>query len=241
MLAGTALAQVGDPGPGMAYAGYFPATGEIVVSINGVNNWYIESASGALTGSEPIFGTIPGALITNDDNFIGETSFATATAIDHSLGNVTAAGIEYGDLTLNWNAGLGMPLQTVAFGPRRPPEFATINGPFVIDLATDPLNIRLEASDSGISGSPDFRWDVDGIPGYEIITDEVDYLDIPDVTETFGGVGVYTVTVGVGFFEGFDTASTTVTIINSVPEPTTLSLAILSLLALVSRLRKLLQ
>ena len=122
----SALAQVGDPGAGMAAAGYDPMTGQIVVSINGVNNWYVESASGGLTGDEPTLGTIVGALPSNTDSIIGETAFAVATATDHSLGNVAALGLPEGDLTISWNAGLGSQLQTAAVTYVVIPEPATL-------------------------------------------------------------------------------------------------------------------
>jgi len=102
----------GPAGPGQAIADYDPNTGEIIVSIEGVNNWFIQSASGGLTGDEPNLTTIPGSLPTNDDSIIGETAFGVATATSVVLGNVAAPGLALGDLTISWNAGLGIPLQT---------------------------------------------------------------------------------------------------------------------------------
>ena len=232
------MATYADPGPappGKAIAQYDITTGEIVVSIDGVNNWYIESASNGLTGDVPILGLVPGALPSDTDSIIGETAFAVATAIDHSLGNVAATFLPGDDLTINWNAGLGAPLQTQRiYGPLTPPPFARINGPFLIDLANDPLNITLDASDSfAVNFEPRYSWDLDGQPGFEVSTSLDDTLDIADVVATFGGVGVYPVGVSVSDAGGTSSAYTTVTIINT-PEPTTLRLAGLGIVFAVS-------
>ena len=234
VLAGADSAKAYTP-PGTATAQYEVSTGNIYVEVNGVINWYVESTSAGLTGDEPMGLPTSSGLITNNDSRIGESALSPFSFSNLNLGRVAAPNLPVADLTINWNTGLGEPLQTVNIGPDPPFEFARINGPFVVDLATDPLNITLDASESTLSGPRlDFSWDIDGLPGYEIFTDETPTLDIDDVTATFGGVGVYEVRVGVGFFEGFDDATTTVTIINSVPEPTALVATCLGLCVLIS-------
>lgn len=106
----------GDPGPagpGTAVAEYDPTTGQIIVSVDGVNNWYVESASSSLTGDGPAGLPNNGGLVTDNDTRIGESGFALFSFTDLDLGSVAALGLLEGDLTINWNAGLGQPLQTV--------------------------------------------------------------------------------------------------------------------------------
>ena len=227
----------GHVGPGFAGAGYDLITGEIIVSINGVNNWYIESASSSLSGDAPSHTPIiAGSLPSDSDNVIGETAFSTGTGTNVSLGRVAATNLGYGDLTISWNAGLGEPLQTDIVHSLVGPPSANINGPYVIDLATDPLSIVLDGSNSG-DGVLSYVWTVDGLPSFEISTGTNPKLYIPDVLEKFGGVGVYTVNLAITHFNGTNSDSTTITIINSIPEPASLSLMGLGL-AIAASIRR---
>ena len=210
----------------IASALYDPVTGQISVSVQNVNNWYIESASNSFTRDEPLGLPAASGLVTNNDTRIGEANIGIFS-YDLNLGKVAKPGLRAYDLTLHWNPGFGQPAHSINFGPDPPLDFARINGPFVIDTNSDPLNITLDASGSLIDGPIlDYSWDLDGQPGFEIENSPFSFLRIENVIETFGGIGVYPVTVGVGFFEGFDTATTTVTII---PEPATWFTACLGL------------
>ena len=51
LLISNSLAAPGPAPNGTALAEYNWQTGEITVSINGVNNWYIESVSSSFTGA----------------------------------------------------------------------------------------------------------------------------------------------------------------------------------------------
>ena len=103
----------GDPGPatlGTATAEYDPATGQIVVSVDGVNNWYIERVSSSLT-IDAHTGLLAASLVTDNDTRIGESTLALFSYSDQNLGNVAEAGLPLGDLRIYWNAGLGQPLE----------------------------------------------------------------------------------------------------------------------------------
>lgn len=101
----------GDPTaePGTVAAEYNVTTGEIKVAINDVVNWYIESASGGLTGAA--VPDLPGpGLVTDNNSRVGETALGKFS-YNTSLGNVAATGLAAGDLTIYWNSALGQPLR----------------------------------------------------------------------------------------------------------------------------------
>lgn len=115
-----ASAFPGPVGTGEACAFYDPVTGEIVISYNGINNWYIESATDSLTGASPAGLPLLGGLITDNDTRIGESSFLLGTVTDHDLGPVAAPGLSAADLTLTWTAGLGGAIQQINFAEKIP-------------------------------------------------------------------------------------------------------------------------
>jgi len=100
----------GSQTSGSASAQYDPSTGQIVVSVDGVNNWYIESASSSLT-NDAHSGRLAASLVTDNDTRIGETTLALFSYSDQNLGNVAEAGLPLDDLRIYWNAGLGQPLE----------------------------------------------------------------------------------------------------------------------------------
>jgi|GEM_PF-1162314 len=103
-----------DPGsavPGTAIAQYDPATGQIVVSVSDVNNWYVESASASLTGAVPTGLPGAGGLVSDNDVRVGESMLALFSYTDKNLGNLAVAGLPVGDLKIFWNAGLGQPVE----------------------------------------------------------------------------------------------------------------------------------
>jgi hypothetical protein len=114
--AGSLIANwTGDPGPagaGQAIAEYNKLTGEIIVSVNGVNNWYLESQSGGFgpPGSAPLNLPKAGGLVTDNNTRVGEsTLLSLMTYTDVNLGNVAKPNLT--DLKIFFNTGLGQPLQ----------------------------------------------------------------------------------------------------------------------------------
>lgn len=103
----------GDPGPtpaGTAKAEYNPATGAIKVSVNGVLSWYVESLTGGLTGSAATLPAVGGALNTDNDARVGQSSFGSQLNYqDHNLGNVAAVGLPAGNLIIRSSAAFGAP------------------------------------------------------------------------------------------------------------------------------------
>ncbi|MEO2046306.1 MAG: PEP-CTERM sorting domain-containing protein [Pirellulales bacterium] len=88
-----------DPGPSAAnsaIAEYNIFTGKIVVSANGVSNWYVESASGGMTGPDSIGDVLPiaGGLVTDNPLRVGETVFGgDFSYADVNLGRVAEGGL----------------------------------------------------------------------------------------------------------------------------------------------------
>jgi len=132
----------GDPGPagvsaalaaGAATAEYDPITGEIVVSVNEVLNWYIEQVGGsAMTGPDSASPPLPLAsgLVSDSDVRVGETAFAPFSYSDVNLGAVAATGLaDDGSLKIFWNTGFGLPLQEALV------SFAVVPEPTAIALA----------------------------------------------------------------------------------------------------------
>lgn len=100
-----------NPAPGTAAAEYNPATGSISVAANDVVNWYIQSASGAMTGAAPTGLPGGGGLVTDNNSRVGETSLGKFS-YNKDLGAVAAPGLADGDLTIYWNSALGTALQS---------------------------------------------------------------------------------------------------------------------------------
>jgi len=239
-LHSVANANFGPAQPAEAIALYDVVTGEITVSVDGVNNWFLQSISSSFTGDAPVSLPAAGGLVTDNDSFIGETHFGLFSYTGIGLGAVAVAaiGLPFGDLSISWNAGLGRGVQTQdVYYSNVPYVHAFLGGPIVIDLATDPLNITLDASNSfGSDPGLQFSWDLDISGDFEISTGTIPTLEIADVVATFGGVGVYYVDVRSSILDDDDRARTSVTIINT-PEPTALALAGLGI-AVVATMRR---
>ena len=260
LFACQANAFTGSAPPGTAQADYDPLTGEISVSVNGVNNWWVESLSSGLTGDEPShIPLLPSSLPTNNDKIIGETSFLLASATDVSLGNVAAINLPADDLFIMWNAGLGLtagdsaslhpasllqaaPVSYV-FNPNgmtNYPPVADLEQPNPIDIVADPLNITLDASsttDDGSNAPLIYEWDLGADGTYEINTGTTPTLDIADVTATFGGIGNYPVRVRVfdGEFYSFRGKNLSLVII---PEPSSMLLMAFATLGLLTQRKR---
>lgn len=246
----SALAVPGAAPASTAIADYDPATGQIVVSYNNVNNWFIESSTNSLTGAAAMNLPQFGGLVTDNNTRIGESGFAVATHTNVDLGNVAATGLpEAGgfstDLTITWNAGLGTPDQTEPLAiagdtPSNNPPNAVINGPFVINIGTDPLGITLDAtgSDDGGDGPSalTYTWDLDNDGSHDDAdTGTSPMLSIANVVTQFGGLGLYPVSVRV--FDGMD-ADTAGTTVELTPEPSSLVLAGICVVGMVATRRR---
>jgi len=103
---GPPLASAGVQ-PGTAAGTYDPATGEILLSADGIEFLYVY-AEGLLTGEDPNLSFLTGGFVTDDsDDLIGFWAMNNPqTFADASLGNVAALGLGEGDLTLTYQAGL---------------------------------------------------------------------------------------------------------------------------------------
>lgn len=118
-LAPTSQVLAIDAAPDTAAAEYNLVSGEIIVSVNSVNNWYIQSLSNALTGAAPVGLPRAGGLKTDNNSRIGETGLGEFSYSDVNLGPVAPAGLPANDLMIWWNSGLGAPLASsrVAYVP----------------------------------------------------------------------------------------------------------------------------
>lgn len=96
----------GSAEPGTAIASYHPVTGEVIVSINNVNDWRIE-AEGGFTGSLPANLPQNGGLVLDTDDAIGEFSFVAHSFTNLNLGYVAQTGLR--NLTLTYTPALGVP------------------------------------------------------------------------------------------------------------------------------------
>ncbi len=109
----------GDPGPapaGSVVAEYDPATGEIIVSVDGVLNWLIEATDGSAVMTGDPAANLPsgGGLVTDNDFRVGESNFGgTMTYTDVNLGNVAVTGLVQGDLIAKWQTGFGAPTEQI--------------------------------------------------------------------------------------------------------------------------------
>jgi hypothetical protein len=104
-ISSAAMAAPGPAEVGSVVVEYDEVTGQVVVSVNGVNNWYLESLSEGLTGDAPVGLPAAAGLLTDSDLRIGETAFATFTYSDLDLGAVAEPGLS--DLKVFYNTGLG--------------------------------------------------------------------------------------------------------------------------------------
>ena len=203
-----ALAGTG-PGPapeGGALGQYDPATGQIVVSVNNILAWVVEyHGADAMTGDEPM--NLPGAggIIGNSDTRISEHNVAKFSYTNLDLGNVAQPGLpDDGNLIISWAPDFGTPTQhaPLVFGSglSNASPLADLDGPHIVDLLNDPLNITLDASgstDDGIVSPLTYQWDLNNDGIFEVDTGTIPTLDIADVSSTFGGHGFYQVAVEV--------------------------------------------
>ncbi|MEO2050074.1 MAG: PQQ-dependent sugar dehydrogenase [Pirellulales bacterium] len=112
-------ALVGDLSPasqgtisqGLGTAEYDPSTGNIVVTVDNVNNWYVESASSSLTGYTLAALPDTNGLSTDNSQRVGESSLDLFSFVNKDLGSIAAVGLPPGDLKIFWNAGLGQPVE----------------------------------------------------------------------------------------------------------------------------------
>lgn len=127
----------GQPGPapsGTAVGHYYSDTGEIIVSVANVSNWYVQSESLSLTGPAHGIDVLPLApgseLVLDNPLRIGEFVFGgDFTYTDVDFGPVAETALPVDDLHVFWNpAGLSQPLlsQPIVYFDHRP------------DAATDP-------------------------------------------------------------------------------------------------------
>ena len=184
-----------------------------------------------------------GGLASNNDSIIGEANFPLFGYTDLDLGNVAATALPPGDLVINWFTGLGTPQQqqpvTYFFNPNGSPNVqpsAHLKIPGLIDVEVDPLSLTLDASNSTDDGANvplTFKWDLNDDGIFEISTGTTATLEISDVVTTFGENGSHHVEVQVFDGEFSNSFARYVHIVGIIPEPTTLTLATLNLLALV--------
>ncbi|MEO2045844.1 MAG: hypothetical protein ABGX16_04650, partial [Pirellulales bacterium] len=120
LVATATIAQLGHalPGPApinSAIAEYDPSTGNIVVSVNEVSNWYIESATLSMTGPDDVSSVLPaaGGFLSNSAIRVGETFFGgNFSYTDLDLGDIAATELALGDLDIYYNGpGFGSPLE----------------------------------------------------------------------------------------------------------------------------------
>ena len=89
------------PGPapiGEAVAYYYPASGEITVSVNTVFTWAIVSNSHGLTGDPVMNLPAAGGLVTDDDDVVGEVKLGYFSYTDLELGLIAQPYLPTGDL-----------------------------------------------------------------------------------------------------------------------------------------------
>lgn len=124
----TLRAQPGPAAPGTAVAHYFVDSGELIVSVANVSNWYVQSESLSLTGPDDGVDLLPLApgseLVLDNPLRIGEFVFGgDFTYTDADLGAVAEPNLPEGDLSIYWNAaGLSQPLlsQPVVYFEHKP-------------------------------------------------------------------------------------------------------------------------
>ena len=128
------------------------------------------------------------------------------------------------DISISWNAGLGSPVlnSPVTLAAAGAPDdfdpIAAIDGPYVDYLLSGPNSLIIDASetiDDGPNSSLTYSWDLDNDQEFEISTGNTPYLEVEDVSVTFGESGIYDIAVRVFDGENFDIAHTT---IETIPE-----------------------
>ena len=224
-IPGVAWGVPGAAPLGSAIGEYDPDTGEIVVSVSGVNNWYVEHlGTASMTGDAPLGLPNSGGLLTDNDFRVGESSFDVFSFTDLNLGNVAAPLLPAdGKLQIFWNTGLGSALQSdFVFHPglSNVAPTAGINGPFVANTYVDPYNIYLDAgssTDDGLNQPLTYKWDLDNDGTFEVDTGTSDTYEMVDVNSFYGGLGTYPVSVEVYDGEYWDVASTTIELIYDPP------------------------
>lgn len=92
---------------GTAQGTYNFVTGEIIVSVMNVSNWYVESESRSMTGPDDVSAILPlaGGLISNNPVRVGELLFGgDFSYADVNLGAIALPHLIEGDLNIFWNA-----------------------------------------------------------------------------------------------------------------------------------------
>lgn len=94
---------------------YDARTGRVRVAVGNVSNWWIDAVSVAengvespgMTGPDDVNNVLPGAggLVTSSDGRVGELDFGGSFSYALELGQIAAAGIAEGDITLWYNGG----------------------------------------------------------------------------------------------------------------------------------------
>ena len=120
--AATFVHLVPTPPLSLVDAQYDPATGQVVVSVDNVISWYVQSSSSALTGDAPSDLPLAGGWVYDNDNEIGETNFSTLFSYSADLGNVAQPGLLPNDLTIYWYESLGSHLHAKSVAYRPMPE-----------------------------------------------------------------------------------------------------------------------
>lgn len=92
------------PEPGTVTVRYQPETGTIIVSVNQVENWFVESLAHGLTGAHAVSLPMAGGLLTDNSQRIGETSLSPFTYSEIRLEGVAAKGLADDDLKVYWNS-----------------------------------------------------------------------------------------------------------------------------------------
>ena len=204
---------------------YYHETGEVVVSLSNVLNWYIEDIDEkVLTGDTPTGLSRPNTLLTDNDVRIGSSSLSTFSVTDLHLGAIAQPNLaDDGSFKIFWNSDYGQALNstTIEFiGPNRSPT-AELLAPSSIDIANAPLSVSFDASSSIDLDGDDisYHWDLNNDGVFEINSGTNSILAIEDVTTAFGGLGEYTVSVEVFDGEFRDTASVSLALIPTPPAP----------------------
>ena len=114
---GTAPINPGPVEPGEVKMNYLPATGEFVVSVNGVLNWTLIS-DGLFTGpGVAALGDVlplgsPTNFVSANENTIGETQFSGVFSYqDAVLGRLTPPETDVSEFTLQWSVDWGSPVR----------------------------------------------------------------------------------------------------------------------------------
>jgi len=238
MISSTVQAAV----PGTADAEYNSNTGEITVSANDVVNWYVGSDSSSLTGDAAANIPAGGGLLTDNDNFVGESAISAFSYADVNIGAVAPPCLDEGDLSVNWNSSLGSSLESadVTYTPLAIYDFVT-GEISITTFGGGVVNWYVESASSGLTGSAPA-----GIPaGGGLLTDndtrigESAFAPFSYSVELGAVAATYLpegdLTINWNYNLGDSTQSSVVKII---PEPTTFALAALGLCSVVAARRR---